>query len=915
MPVISIARATLLAWLAASALAIAASTPAPALPHGIAQTASVEGITEYALDNGLRVLLFPDISKPTVTINVTYLVGSRHEPYGETGMAHLLEHMMFKGTPRYGNIFQALSARGMDFNGTTWFDRTNYYETFPASDDSLRWALAMEADRMVHSTIAKRDLDSEMPVVRNEMEEGENNPAHVLTEKVQAAAYQWHNYSRSTIGARSDVEGADIAHLQAFYRKYYQPDNAVLLIAGHFDPGSALAWVAREFGPIARPRRNLEPTHTLDPVQDGEREVVLRRVGNIQLVQALYHIVPGGHPQYPAFEILATILGDTPSGRLHRALVESGKASGVFADTDALYDPGFIIFGAQVREDSPLAAAKEALLATIEGIAAQPITALEFDRARVKLLKDIDLALNDPQQLGIALSEDIAAGDWRLFFLFRDRVRAMTLDDVQRAAESYLKRSNRTLGLFVPEAHPDRAPEPVRVDVGSAARDYRGGTAVAPGEAFAATTANIEARTVRGALVNGMRYAMLPKRTRGHTVTVVWHIYFGDERTLQGRAPAGTLTASLLTRGTARRTRQEIEDALDRYRMSLSISGSETHAVVSLETVREHLPDALRLVAEILRQPAFPPAEFEQLRSARLASLEAEHSDPQSLADEALYRYGNPYPRGDVRYVESLDEQIAALKAVKLAQVQSFYRDFYGASDGRLAVVGDFDPAQMKSLLAKLFGDWKSPRPYARVPTPYYAVPGAHMDVLVAGKSNAVLVAHLALPLSDTDPDYPALLVGNYILGGWGSSRLMNRVRQADGISYTVGSSITPDAFEANSSFGLYAIFAPQNRGRLETALDEEIRGLLRDGVRADEVRDAAAALAQERQLALTQDLSLAGLLARNLHLARTMTYTQDIDQAIAQISVDRVNQSLRKYIRPDDFVTTCAGSFPAKTP
>jgi len=265
-------RFAVFAVLVCAALAAQAQT---ALPAGVTRTASVEGITEYRLANGLKVLLFPDATKPTTTVNVTYRVGSRHENYGETGMAHLLEHMVFKGTPSIPSVFQELGRRGMQFNGTTFFDRTNYYETFTASDESLDWALRMEAERMTQSKFSKADLDTEMSVVRNEFEMGENNPRLVLWKRLQALAFDWHNYGNVTIGARSDVENVDIGRLRAFYETYYQPDNAVLVVAGKFDPAKTLGLIVKHFGPIPRPARALPRLHTVEPVQDGERSAVV----------------------------------------------------------------------------------------------------------------------------------------------------------------------------------------------------------------------------------------------------------------------------------------------------------------------------------------------------------------------------------------------------------------------------------------------------------------------------------------------------------------------------------------------------------------------------------------------------------------------------------------------------------------
>src|SRR5205809_7871535 len=278
---------------------------------------SVEGITEYRLQsNGLRILLFPDLSKPTITVNVIYLVGSRHEDYGETGMAHLLEHLLFKGSKNHPNVPKELQDHGSRPNGTTWFDRTNYFETFQASDANLEWAVDLEADRMVNSFVAKKDLDSEMTVVRNEFESGENSPMEVLEERVLSTAYLWHNYGKSTIGARSDIENVPIERLQAFYRNYYQPDNAVLTIAGKFNEQKTLALVDKYFSPVPQPARRLEKVYTVEPPQEGERTVTLRRAGDTQLVEALYHVPAISHPDYAAVSILMQVLGSSPAGRL-----------------------------------------------------------------------------------------------------------------------------------------------------------------------------------------------------------------------------------------------------------------------------------------------------------------------------------------------------------------------------------------------------------------------------------------------------------------------------------------------------------------------------------------------------------------------------------------------------------------------
>ncbi|HWZ86916.1 MAG TPA: pitrilysin family protein, partial [Thermoanaerobaculia bacterium] len=279
------------------------ASSAKAAPGKPEKVTSVEGITEYRLANGLRVLLFPDPTKATITVNITYMVGSRNESYGETGMAHLLEHMVFKGTPNHKNIPQELTAHGARPNGSTWFDRTNYFETFQSTDVNLKWALDLEADRMINSYVAKKDLDTEMTVVRNEFELGENDPASILEERVLSTAYLWHNYGHSTIGAKADLENVPITRLQNFYRTFYQPDNAVLLVAGKFDEAKTLDLINQTFGSIPKPTRPLPVFYTLDPTQDGERTVTLQRVGDVQAIAAAYHVPSGTDPSSGAVNL------------------------------------------------------------------------------------------------------------------------------------------------------------------------------------------------------------------------------------------------------------------------------------------------------------------------------------------------------------------------------------------------------------------------------------------------------------------------------------------------------------------------------------------------------------------------------------------------------------------------------------
>ena len=641
------------------ALASVTTATAASLPRGVTQGPAVEGITEYRLPNGLKVLLFPDSSKPTVTVNVTYLVGSRHENYGETGMAHLLEHMMFKGAPKNRHITEEFTRRGMQYNGTTALDRTNYYEVFPAGDANLQWALQMEAERMVKAFIARKDLDSEMTVVRNEYESGENSPGAVLMKRMQSIGYDWHSYGRSTIGNRSDIENVGIANLQAFYHTWYQPDNAVLLVAGKFDPARTLAWISQQFGAIPKPKRSLPKFWTVEPVQDGERSFNVRRQGDVQVIALGYKVPAALHDDSDALSFASDILGAAPTGRLHKLLVDSGKASEVFANSQTGYAPGMQFFGAVVRKGDPIEPVREILTSAVESFATTPPTKAEMERVRRTYTNEIDKSLNDPQQVGVALSESIALGDWRLFFAGRERIASMTAEEVAAAAGRYLRRDNRVTGHFLPDDAPQRAEIPAAPSAEAVLRHFRPVTTAQQAEDFEPSQANIMKRTTL-ATVGGLKLALLPKKNRGQAVSVDLRLHWGDEHNLFGKGPLPALTSAMLTRGTSKYTREQLSDAFD----ELKVSGS----LLQFETTRPNLVAALRLVAHVLREANFPASEFEQLRGQSIVAIEGARNEPEAMAARALAEHYNHYPKGDVRAAQSIDEEVADLKAVQLEQ-------------------------------------------------------------------------------------------------------------------------------------------------------------------------------------------------------------------------------------------------------
>ena len=908
----------------ALALACALALFAPAafaadtvpVPKGVTTGPCVEGICEYTLGNGLRVLLFPDASKPTVTVNIAYGVGSVHENYGETGMAHLLEHMLFKGTPKHTEIPAELKKRGIEKNATTWLDRTNYYGSFPANEQTLDWLLGMEADRMVNSFIAKKDLDSEMTVVRNEMEQGENNPFGALDERVRSTAYLWHNYGKSTIGARSDVENMPIEGLRTFYKTWYRPDNATLIVAGKIDPQKTLAKIQTHFGPIALPKTALPRLYTVEPTQDGEREVNVRRSGDLRIVKLSYRIPGMTHPDSAALRVLVNLLSDQPGGRLHKALVETRIAAGASAGNDDFRDSGLASLILVAPKDADIVKAEAELLRITEGPTASPITEEEVGNAKRVIANGLEREFDDVNNVAMSLTEAVATGDWRLYFLQRDRIAAVTVEDVNRVARTYFKPSNRTIGRFIPTDNAERVQIAQAPPAAEALKGFVGKAAMTAGETFDASHANIAARTQTFVIGGKLKVSLLPKDTRGDAVIVSASFRFGDAGALK-RVPkyAGSTAGSLLMTGTGDMSREQITRKMDALKIIGGVSGDWQSALINLQTRRNTLADALTLSAQILRNANFPQNEFDQYKLQMITGIEAARKEPGTVAGMAMNEYFDPWPAGHPFAFASLDEWVAGLRGLTRDDLVAFHRDFYGTAEGEIAIVGDFDATAVKAQLQTLFADWHSKQPYKREPTRYIPVAAKNESGETPDKTNAVFIARTNLSFNMNDEDYAALIIANKIFGGDPlKARLGDRLRQKDGLSYGATSDIDFDDSVGGrndaGSLSIQAIVAPENMTKLEAAVREEYTRFIRDGVTETEVRDAVNAQLTEREQGRSEDPRLLSYLAGSLRDGRDMTWWLKADASARALTAAQVNAAIRKHFKPDALSIFKAGDF-----
>ena len=690
----------------------------------------------------------------------------------------------------------------------------------------------------------------------------------------------------------------------------------------------------QSFGAIPKPERKLATTYTEEPPQDGERTVILRRVGDVSAVGVVYHIPAGPHEDTAPLQVLANILTTTPSGRLYKALIETKKAASVSAFASAEHDPGLMVIDAEVPRDNSRDEVCQTIISTVESIGSDGVTAQEVNRARQQILKARELAATDTSRIAVSLSEWAAQGDWRLYFLHRDRIEKVAPEAVRAVAARYLQRNNRTVGLFIPAEKAERIEIPPAPALPGLVADYKGRAEMAQGEAFEATPENIESRLQRLDLPEGVKATFLPKKSRGQEVYLALTLRYGNEENLKGYESAAGFLGELMHRGTRKLTYQQLRDELDRLQGTLdaraggggrggrgrgapAAAGALGAVSFSIQAKRDTFPEVLKLLGQVLREPALPADQFEVLKRERLAGLEQMRAEPAMLGPRLLQRLLNPFPADDVRYVPTIEESVERMRRASYDQVVQLYKDYLGSQAGELTIVGDFDPEVCLPILRDFLGGWKAPKPYARIPMPIPGeIAGAQKQIVTPDKANATYAAAMLFPLRDDHPDYPALVMGNYILGsGALSSRLGDRIRQKEGLSYGVSSTFSASSWDQRATLTMTAISNPANSPRVVKAAREELDRLLRDGLSTEELAHARTGYLEALKMSRSNDIALAGILSNLRHLGRTMAYEADFEKKIAALTPAQVLTALKQHLDPGKLIVVTAGDFQATEP
>jgi zinc protease len=889
----------------------------PAAPGKPELVRELGGISEYRLPNGLQILLFPDEAQSTTTVNITYRVGSRYESLGEYGMAHLLEHLLFKGTPAHKDIPAEFAQHAMRFNGTTTADRTNYFSSFNADEKTLDYAIKLEADRMVHSFIAKADLDKEMSVVRNEYERGENEPGAVLAKRVQAAAYGWHNYGHATIGPKSDIENVPIEKLQGFYRRYYRPDNATVLVAGRFDPAGTLQRIAAAFGPLPQPKEAIPQPYTVEPAQDGERTVDVHRVGGQPILMAQYHIPAIAHADSAPLLVYGLLMSMQPSGHLYKELVESKLA--VYAGLGGLgqHDPGTSTAYAALPAGADVAAVEKKLLDLVEDRGDQPFTEDELKRVRDLAVLSYRQQMKQPEALIGQISSLLGAGDWRLIFQLMDDLPKVTLADVERVRKAYFKPANRTLGRYLPVTEVERVEIPAAPPLAERLAGLKAPPKVEEGERFDPTPANLESRSQFKTLPSGIQLETLKKQTRGNAVVLRMHLQWGEPRATTAALGTG-MVDELAFEGTPAIDKQKLRDEFVRLKADVNLDGGNQGATLSISAEKDTLLEALKLAADVMQHPLLPQDAFDRVKKQQLAALDASREQLGTLRLEAvrgLYNKARGVALGDPDYITSLDERIDEMRRTELGDVRKFHDQYWSANEARVSVVGAL-PDGLEAAAEQLFGSWKKPAAprFVRWVSPQVNVPAARVDVQANDKANAELHMGERFALNQNDADYMPLMLAVQVLGSGGmETRLSTRVRRQEGLSYGIGANLQVPFYGKDAGLIVRGSFAPQNRDRVIALVKEELDRMGKDGITADELARAKHDVLEHWKQSRASDGALAGTLNFLAEIGKTWPYEAAQEERLNAVTVEQAHAAWNRYIKTEGFVVSTAGDFKGK--
>lgn len=870
------------------------------------------GAIERQFENGFRALLIPDSKAERTAVTLVYFSGSLADPDGKSGLAHLLEHLLFSAptTPGDRSLVSEMARRNIAYNGNTSFDRTIYHSAFSADQDTLNWLLEQEALRMRTLTISETDIARELPIVLREKELGDSNPTQKLTRKILPVAARFAGYARPPIGDEAELRSIAIEDARAFYRTHYRPDNALLVITGRFDPAATLKPLENHFGTI-KPIKIEQPAplQAASVFEQGDSQTSFRGDGDVASVSLFYPLPHASDAKrVAALGLLSGMLAGSPASRLHESLVSAGQAAAVTAIPLLLRDAGaFEVTALPLKADTTtLEQLQNTLAAQLRSIGDTPFTEKELERAKNLMRNEALHVQSQAAAFGDRLVEFAAVGDWRLWFETIDAAQEMSLPAIQQLAKTVLQQNTPVARLMGNHLTADFTAEKASVVAQATTGAPVPVSEPAPSPAAAnpasadPTAAALDAQMERFTIHESLAVALWPKPLPTGRVQGQWNLRMGAAESMFGKRILADVTGSLLAHGSSTLDRQQLFDRLVGLDAHLSMTPADDRLAIRFDLPAKSLPEFLGMLVDVIRNPALPEQGLMEVRNRLHVAYQSRGTNPQVVAEEAVTAFTSPYPIGDIRREPSTAEALAALKGIELNDVKTFHAEYFGAN-GELMLSGEFDAKATRRQLEGLLGQWRSKQAYQRPPLPCAAfVPGQHFIAVPEG-AHGIYTALLRQPLQADDADALALALVNFAFGEDAlQSRLGRRLRQQEGISYGVASKISASAFEPRATLTVSATYAPSLRQQLSKAVHEELALLVKHVLTEAEFNSAKDNWRRRNDLSKLDHDQLFGKLNLLLRLRRDMHHYADIHARVEALTLAQVNEAIARHIHPD---------------
>lgn len=889
----------------------------------------LDGIREYELlTNGLRVLLAEDHSAPVATVVLTYQVGSRNETDRYRGAAHLLEHMMFKGTPTYNKdknttISKVLQNTGALINAGTWNDGTNYYELIPA--DHIPLALDIEADRMRNSFIREEDLKAEMPVVQSEFDRMDNSPVIALYHAVWAEAYRIHPYHFPVIGIREDLYKMPASHLKEFYDAYYWPNNSILAVIGDISPAAVLREIHNKFSKLPRSSQPIPKMTTSEPEQKEKRFAKVEREDKLQAVLTAHKIPAADHPDIPVLDVAAQILGGGKTSRLYRKLIDTGIAVEIQTAAEKMHDPGIFATTGVLSSGQNHEAIEKIILESYDELRRNSPTETEIIRAQNQLHANQAYKRDGSFSIANELSGAISYGDWTTFATYLDKVAAVKPADIQRVAAQYFRTETLTTGFLISKNAQAGAEEALtRQDKEP---PLRSDPMQGEGEKYAPTVSRLSGKLNPKAPVSPKAASAPAKKlservqvktsgpiktlcmpTAAEDVVSIMGSFEGAGQRYSENSMLPSFTASLLEQGTEKRDKFAIAALLEDRGAQISFRINHERVGFEARCLRQDLGIVVDLIAEQLRIPAFSAEELEKLKQRQLVSIHEAINDTGSQAEAHLARA--IYPVNHPHYEKTFEDQLKDLEALRLDDIKKFHQDHYGPQNMIIAAAGDVGMDEFQASVEKAFGGWKTLAPvHAADMKVAVASSPVRETVVVPDKTMVDVTMGHALPIVRNSPEFLPLFVVNAILGGDFSARLASTVRDNEGLTYHIQSELSGIEKEIQGHWQISMILNNQSlEAGIESSL-KQIRLFTEKGISEQELEEKKNTLIGNFKVSLSTTRGTAQQILRTEELGLGIRYLDEFPEKLKVISVAEANQLIRKFFDPDKLALVVAGS------